>query len=154
MATPTDFLAQLRYLLKIGCRPDLIIVGVDENTLISFDRPNQVGILGHVGLFLEVPCPNNLRIIGRAVSLCGPSTTRDSLLRLLKPQPAKRNIAAVGDILLEDGYLVYCDKAREIQAGTFDLPKMLSGRNRRGETIRRIRRLQKDRLGSRAAAAI
>ncbi len=83
VATPTDFLAQLRYLLKIHGKPDLILVGVDEFTLAPHLRPSQVEILGHVGLFSEVPCPDNLQIIGRALSLCSFRTTRDSLLRLL-----------------------------------------------------------------------
>ncbi len=116
VATPTDFLAQLRYLLKIHGKPDLILVGVDEFTLAPHLRPSQVEILGHVGLFAEVPCPSNLQIIGRALSLCSFRTTRDSLLRLLAHQRPKRELGAVDDLLLEDGYLIYCDKIRAIRA--------------------------------------
>jgi hypothetical protein len=140
-ATPTDFLAQLRYLLKTGSRPELVILGMDEDAFNDGGRSADE-LLGHGGLFLEVPFPENARILGSIVRRCDPGTTGASLTRLLRriptvqhaiqdPNPEPRSSQSIEDagiILLEDGYLIYCHHARARANGTLDLKAGIESR--------------------------
>jgi hypothetical protein len=83
-ATPRAYLAQLRYALSTGVRPKLVILGVDE---FSFGERNPLGemdaqLAGHVGLFREVPFPDNLGIASQLLKSLRPKTTWRSLVRL------------------------------------------------------------------------
>jgi len=152
-ATPTDWLAQLRYLLKIGCTPESIILGIDEN---AFGTKAFSGdeLFGHIGLFLEVPFPKNVETVCSVIRRCDIGTTRASLTRLLRriplvdrtlqalgrpgrPTNASPNIEEADAFFLEDGYFIYCHHMRAKVKGTFDLQDGIDKRVRAyGEVIR------------------
>lgn len=120
-ATPTDYLTQLRYLLSIGCRPEIVLLGVDEFAFRYEYRPSEMETLGHLGLFMKMPFPENLETLVGCLRRIDLGTTRQSLSRLVrKKQPVARGIEDVGNILLEDGYLIYCNHVRKMEDGTFD----------------------------------
>ncbi len=152
-ATPTDFLVQLRYLLKSGCRPDVVILGIDENAFAETGLSGDE-LLGHLGLFLEVPFPKNIKILASVIRRCDIGTTWASLGRLLRRVPlVDRTLRGLGrpgrpgnsspkvedaDIMfLEDGYLIYCNHMRAKAEGTFDLQDGIERRVQAyGEEIR------------------
>jgi hypothetical protein len=120
-ATPTDYLTQLRYLLKIGCRPDLVLLGVDESSFHGKRRPEELQTLGHLGLFMEMPSSENLDILAESLRGIDLGTTLRSLSKLVgKKRSNLRRVEAAGNILLEDGYLIYCKHVRKLEDGTFD----------------------------------
>jgi hypothetical protein len=124
--TPTEGLIQLRYLLKIGCRPKVIILGVDENLFVNDQlvdlRLVRDDLLGHTGLFAEVPFFEKLRILSSSFRRCDLSTTKKSLGRLARLVPWVDDVLGLlgrrttvsnqhklpGQMFLEDGYVVHC----------------------------------------------
>lgn len=137
-ATPTEYLAQLRYLLRMGCRPELVILGVDEwafhNQCTFFERAS----LSHLGLFREVPFPEDCDVLMRSLGNIDWGTTRKSLSRLVKKkEPVFRSIDDLDSIplLLEDGVVVFAKASREMEAGSFNLAANISAQIRSGNEI-------------------
>ncbi len=119
VATPIDYLTQLRYLLSIGCRPKMILLGVDEFAFRFGYGRGGAQTLGHLGLFQEMPYPENRDAIATAFESIDLGTTQDSLLRFMRKR--KRNLEDAGDVLLDDGYLIFVNFVRKKEEGTFDL---------------------------------
>ena len=120
-ATPTDYLTQLRYLLHIGCRPEIVVLGLDEFAFHYRYKPWEIETLGHFGLFREMPFPENLDVLVRTLGRIDLGTTRLSLSRIVRrKRSVTRSIEDVGDILLDDGYLIYANDVRKMEAGTFN----------------------------------
>ena len=137
-ATPTEYLAQLRYLLRMGCRPEMVILGVDEwafhNQCTFFERAS----LSHLGLFREVPFPEDCDVLMRSLGNIDWGTTRKSLSRLVKKkEPVFRSIDDLDSIplLLEDGVVVFAKASREMEAGSFNLAANISAEIRSGNEI-------------------
>lgn len=139
-ATPTDYLTQLRYLLKIGCKPDMVLLGVDESAFHDERRPEELQSLGHPGLFMEVPFSENLDILAESFRGIDLRTTQRSLSRLFKnKRPVPRPVESAGNILLEDGYLIYCKHVRKMQNGTFDQAANVAADVRRADFVAVLR---------------
>jgi hypothetical protein len=119
-ATPADFLAQLRYLLSIGCRPETLLVGVEERSFHHPSRSWEMETLGHLRLFMKMPFPENLDILIGSLRGISLRSTARSLERLVGMNRSARRIEDVDQLLLEDGYLIYCNHVRETANGTFN----------------------------------
>jgi len=92
-AQPAIYLAQLRYALRLGVRPKVVILGVDE---FSFGEKNPLGqmdlqMTGDIGLFREVAFPDNLEIAARQLKSMRPMSTWHSLVRLLRVDKSKKS---------------------------------------------------------------
>jgi hypothetical protein len=81
---PVDYLAQFRFLLSLGTKPQLLIIGVDE-LAFGDHRENDaydMQLVTHPGLFRQVPLPEKLSIVGRALKTITVQSTRKSLANL------------------------------------------------------------------------
>ncbi|HLJ95100.1 MAG TPA: D-alanyl-lipoteichoic acid biosynthesis protein DltD [Gemmataceae bacterium] len=138
VGNPTDFLAELRYLLKIGCKPEMIIAGVDDSAFAYqsiFLGNFGDEIFGHMGLFLEVPLQEKVRILASVLqrqdvgstmaSLSGLASQVawiDNLRQVMKRKPRTSPRVQDADMmLLQDGYVVFCRHLLARQNGTFKL---------------------------------
>jgi hypothetical protein len=138
--TPADGLAQLRYLLDSGCRPDLVVLGIDEQAFHRCYYPWEVETISHVGLYREASFPENLEIALEALRRIDVGTTRASLDKLIRPDASTpRTVNDVENILLEDGYLLYSTHLRKIEAGTFDLAANIAEDYSHGEVVARTK---------------
>jgi len=81
-AQPTTYLAQLRYVVHLGVKLKLVVLGVDEFTF--GDRPQHFDMqfAGHLGLFHELPFPENVDTAVRLLKSLRPRTTWRSVVRL------------------------------------------------------------------------
>jgi len=125
MGCPVDFLTQLRYLLRLDARPNLLIVGVDEFAFGDNAECDyyDVQLAGHFGLFQQVPILDRLRIAAVIFKAISTTTTKKSLSNLLNGPPPLAPLEAVEDILLADGYRLSPGRARAVQDGTSRLEK-------------------------------
>ncbi len=84
-ARPAIYLAQLRYALRLGLRPRLVVLGADE---YSFGEKNplwpmDLQVVGHLGLYCEIPFPENLEFGLPQLKSLRPTSTWHSMLNLL-----------------------------------------------------------------------
>ncbi len=121
-ATPTDYLTQLRYLIRKGCRPEVVIVGVEESAFYYTYTPWDMETLSHLGLFREMPYPEKLDILAQSLATIDLGMTKGSLSRLLgRKKSVPRSIEDADDFLLEDGYVLYVKILRKQADGSFNL---------------------------------
>lgn len=109
VSNPLDYLTQLRYLLKIGAKPDMIIVGVDED---AFGAPRQyiqfdTQLVAHWGLLRAMPSPEGIRLAGQAIASITPSKTLDSLLAIVSREKGPELKKSTDAVIFGDGYLIY-----------------------------------------------
>jgi len=120
-ATPVDYLAQLRFALRAHAKPDMIILGIDEFVFCNTSVPD-LRLLGQKELFVEVPFPENLNIIGRSLEGITIKDTACSLLNLTRlGRRPSRSLGEVDSVLIEDGYLVQIEKEKKKAAKKYDL---------------------------------
>jgi hypothetical protein len=125
-AGPLDWLAQLRYTIKLGVKPELIVVGVDEFAFGGVFNRYEMQLAGHWGLFKCVPFPENVGISKNLAGMMNLQSTWDSLFVLLNPPTLRvRNAKRVDHLILDDGYLIYRAKVSSKAAGEYDLQKQI-----------------------------
>jgi hypothetical protein len=100
--TPIDFAAQLAYLSKVDCRPELLIVGIDEFAFRSNFKQFDMQSLGHLGLFEEIPWRTAVDYLWHAFRQCTLQSTVSSCLRLLHLS-APESANDVKNVFLDDG---------------------------------------------------
>ena len=126
-AGPLDWLAQLRYTIKLGVKPDLIVVGVDEFAFGGVFNRYEMQLAGHWGLFKCIPLPEKLNISRNLAGMVNLQSTWASLVALTNPPSLRvRNAKRVDHLLLDDGYLIYRAKFASKAAGEYDLRKQIS----------------------------
>jgi hypothetical protein len=81
---PVDYLTQFRFLLRLGIKPDLLVVGVDE---WAFGHNSQcdfydLQLVTHPGLFRQAPLIEELWILGKALKTITIKSTRTSFANL------------------------------------------------------------------------
>lgn len=132
-AGPTDYLTQLRFVLANGHRPKMLIVGLDD---FAFSRGAmsrfQLQAAAHPGLLMQAPLRERIAIISGALNTITADATWNGAAELIRRRGAPAGAAArrkvfrrSRTIMLADGYLIYEQKAREEQEGTFDLERGL-----------------------------
>ncbi len=123
LGCPVDFLTQLRFLIKIGARPELLVVGTEEFAFgdsLDYDF-YDVQLAGHAGLLPEIPWFEQPRIDLAVVKSVSVSTTRKSVANLRsRPRRPAPNHEAL-DILLSDGYRLTPKLSVSIRDGDFRL---------------------------------
>lgn len=122
-----DCVSQLRFALRIGVRPQLIILNVDESMLTSDVAIGQLRLAGHKGLFAEVPLAERSRIIVGVLQGIGfPSTWRNLLALLVRHEQSvdERVLRQRGSVFLEDGYLIHHGTAARC-TGKYDLSTII-----------------------------
>ena len=89
---PVDYLTQFRFLLDLGIKPQLLIIGVDE--LAFGDHPENdfydLQLITHQGLFRNAPFAERLSILARAFKTVTLQSTRRSLANLKNKPPGLR----------------------------------------------------------------
>ncbi len=124
-ATPVDYLAQLRFALRVKAKPEMAILGVDEFVFCE-SSTSDVRLLGDGGLFAEVPFPENVNILGRSLASIGIGDTVRSILNLARLGRRRvRGLGEVDDILVEDGYLVRFGDEMKKAAKKYDFSQAL-----------------------------
>lgn len=123
-----DCLLQLRLVLRLGVRPELVILNVDENMLISDVGIGQLRVAGHGGLFCEVPNREQLSIVGGILQGISFESTVRNLEALLDGwQPLSKDeqlLRRRGSLFLENGYLIHHATAARC-TGKYDLAKTI-----------------------------
>jgi hypothetical protein len=117
-----DCLAQLRYAIRIGARPDVLVLTVDEQMLTVPIRARQLHLAGHGGLFAEVPVWEELKIFAELIQNVNLSTTTRSLTALFGPAPpGDPQVLQIGEeTYLENGYFIFPGTLARSR-GTYDL---------------------------------
>jgi hypothetical protein len=127
-AYPFELLAQVRYLLRCGAKPEMLVVGVDEFTF--GDRPlepHHFLLAGHPGLWAEVPAPERLRVVLGAWQSMRDETTFKSLVRLCRIWPTSpRSFRDAQDVVLEDGWTVFPKATLARARGEFNLAQRIA----------------------------
>jgi hypothetical protein len=118
-----DCLAHYRYALKIGAKPDLIILNVDEGMLAQGPSRGNLRMVGHLGLFSEAPAREKWRILLSVVKGLDLDVTMRSIRALLRTTslPDERVLQQTNFIFLEDGYRINPRRAMLRHSSTFAL---------------------------------
>jgi hypothetical protein len=120
-----DCLTQYRYALRIGAKPDLIILNADEDMLASGLTRANLRLMGHAGLFREVPRSERLSaFIGalKGINLVG--TLRSARALCERTSTAEgRQLHRKDFLFLEDGYRINPERAIAREFGTFVLDR-------------------------------
>jgi hypothetical protein len=123
---PVDWFTQLQYALKLGVKPELIVVGVDEFAFGSIFNRYELQTGANWDLFKCVPTPENLGIAWNAFTLIDIASTRNSLSPLIHPPKLRlRSIKRVTNIMLDDGYLIYRTKVEAQANGTYSIRRIM-----------------------------
>jgi len=120
-ATPVDFITQLRYVLRRGAKPDLLIVGVDEVACAGLSSRYFYQAMAHWGLLASMPVPERLDAVSGVLRMLTPQSTLQSLVMLWEGKPRHRKLRQVSSVLMSDGYLLYRDHTLRQAVGTEDL---------------------------------
>ena len=89
---PVDYLVQFRFLLSLGIKPELLIVGVDEWALGDHGENDHydLQLMTYPPLFRQVPLFDKLWIAWRALKTITLKSTRNSLENLMGKTPVPR----------------------------------------------------------------
>jgi hypothetical protein len=121
-----DWLTQLQYALKLGVKPELIIVGVDEFAFGNIFNRYELQTGANWDLFKCVPFPENVAIAWNAFTLIDLESTRSSISVLAHPPKLRlRSMKQVNNIMLDDGYLIYRSKVEAQANGTYNIRKVM-----------------------------
>ncbi len=121
-AGPLDFLTQLKYMVSKKYRPKTIVLGLDESAFAEVSSQYEIQTVAHWGLLSKAPFPENFSLLGRALGNVTPETTWMSLMNIVdsfdssgkneKGAPKReRNLKHVSNVMLENGYIIYKDRA-------------------------------------------
>jgi hypothetical protein len=125
-ASPLDFLTELRYVLRIGAKPELVIVGIDEVSCSNLLSRYFYQAASHWGLFRSLPMPERIETTSGVLRSIDLHMTWSSFKTVMGGVgPRNRKINRVSAILLDDGYLIYRDKELAREEGTYDLSKQI-----------------------------
>lgn len=118
-----DCLVQFRYALRIGAKPDLVIMNVDEGMLQGDVTQANLRLCGHAGLFQEIPPeekPAMIRSLFQGLNL---ELTRKSLGALLRPASDADGpfFRYSNFVILPDGYRFNPRRAIARENGDYDL---------------------------------
>jgi len=89
---PVDYLTQFRFLLSLGVKPEMMIVGVDE-LAFGDHRENDaydVQLVTHAALFRQAPLAEQVWIAWRSLKSITLKSTRISLTNLTHRAPIRR----------------------------------------------------------------
>jgi hypothetical protein len=93
-ATPVDFITQLRYVLRIGAKPEVVIVGVDEASCANFASRYYIQTASHWGLFRSMPIIERVETASDVLKSVDLNTTWSSLKTAVKPvKPRNRKVS-------------------------------------------------------------
>lgn len=119
-AEPLDFLTILRHALEMNAKPQMIVVGVDEQAFGAAFNKYQIQLVSHWSLYRNIPFPERLDFTGYALRNTSLSSIPTSVGILLRPNKTLRPLAKTKELLLEDGYLIYRERALDKAAGKHD----------------------------------
>jgi hypothetical protein len=109
-AEPIDFLAILRHVLETGDKPQMLIVGMDDEAFGTRLKETQLQLASDWGLFHNLPTGEKLRIGGEAIANVNPKSVGKSVMSLLR-RPRLPVLRKANTLMLDDGYLIYREKA-------------------------------------------
>jgi hypothetical protein len=125
-----DCHVELRYAIRIGACPRIVIVNIDESFLgYAIDRP-QLQVAGHSGLLQALSRRQMLKVARRIVGGINLESTAKSLGALLAAPVAEDEVLVLRrdgrtKIVLDDGYYLKPRELRERERGLFDLPAII-----------------------------
>lgn len=115
MGRIVDSLAAFRHALRIGVKPEIVILGIDEATLSGDIGSFEIQLAGS-RLFYELPVVDKIRILSNIPRMINLKTTWQSLQLLLHSAPTEHppvlRWTEEGVLFLEDGYMVYLNETR------------------------------------------
>jgi hypothetical protein len=117
-----DCLVQYRYALRLGTKPDLIIMNVDERMLLGDVSKANVRLAGHPGLLREVPAWDRARIVYRLIRSIDVASTISSIRALLHaPRPEGEVLSLDTVVFTGDGYRINRRRALAKEKRVYDL---------------------------------